>query len=184
MIRTLLHFLPAQQSTSIALSLASCIMRLIGAESADATASTLSAAATLPPPISANLIVFPSRSDQILDLLSHLLDDVLHEHNAVRDLDIIRLRADSVRLTIDLLNEEIHLLTYCAVDSKDSLTLGEVTRKSLKLLIDRALICEDCDFCSDPGLIVENLAVICKKLVDPKGQEVQTARDLGISFGD
>ena len=23
-----------------------------------------------------------------------------------------------------------------------------------------------------------------KKLVDPKGQEVQTARDLGISFGD
>ena len=46
-----LHFLPAQQSTSIPLSLESCIMRLTGDESAAATQMMRDADAILPEPI-------------------------------------------------------------------------------------------------------------------------------------
>lgn len=110
-----LHFLPAQQSTNVPLSFESCIIRLTGEDSADATQIMRPACAILPKPMSINsdaiYICLPLY--EILNLLSDLFDEILHRKNSGSDLDIIGLAACSIYLTVDLLNKEIHLLTDC-----------------------------------------------------------------------
>ena len=108
------HFLPAQQSTQAPLSLASCIIRLTGAESAAATQTILLLAAMFPKPMSMNSAMSCSLY-QVLNLFPHLFDNVLAEKNVVRNLNIVSLAACGVYFAVDLLDKEIHLLADSAV---------------------------------------------------------------------
>ena len=108
------HFLPAQQSTHEPLSFASCIIRLTGAESAAATQTILLLAAIFPKPMSMNSAMSCSLH-QVLNLFPHLFDNVLAKKHIVSDLNVICFAAGRIDLAVDLLDEEIHLLSDSTV---------------------------------------------------------------------
>ncbi len=60
------------------------------------------------------------RSDQILDLFSDLFNKILHLKNPVGYINAIGLGADRIDLSVDLLNQEIHLLTDRAFSSENA----------------------------------------------------------------
>src|SRR3984957_18976433 len=89
----------------------------------------------------------------VLPLLTHLLDQYLHVDRRARGLDVLRLGGQGIRLTIQLLHEEVEAPTRGLLAGERLAPLGDVTAQPVEPLVDVEALGENGELLLQPLVI-------------------------------